>query len=210
MADLDPIVIANPCDFTWHNNLYLMWAGAYGTDRAYVWADSFDSAFEEFVEWLDNNKNCAAFYTLDESDFKEAANNLNIAWKPTWPDHQDPDFEPVWEEAESDLTVLGWSTFKCGDYLISHEWGGGDAMDDYDEVRAASQLECWGHDYEENEEVFWTDPDGLGTGWYTITDVDQDTVDIESKVASDWERVPINEISREGPPDVDVSDFDFD
>src|SRR6187431_552064 len=37
-----------------NHTLYRMWAGSgFEPLQVYVWADSFDSAFEEFVEWLD-------------------------------------------------------------------------------------------------------------------------------------------------------------
>lgn len=46
--------IVNPNDKSWTRHAYLMWAGAYGT-KAYIYANSFDDAFEHFVEWLDDN-----------------------------------------------------------------------------------------------------------------------------------------------------------
>lgn len=120
--------------------LYLMWFGQVGTSRVYVWADSFESAFEEAVEWLDDKKYAGYFTTLDESDFRDVAENLG------WSEER---FTEVWEEiqsgrieskdadklltkAEADLTMIGHTTLRNIEkvlgggpvYVPSYEWGG--------------------------------------------------------------------------------------
>src|SRR5574341_2373388 len=80
------IPIANAAEAQWHGGrfrqrgagLYRMWFGQVGTHEVYVWADNFDSAFEEAVEYLDDKGFCGFFTTIDESDFKDAAESLGL------------------------------------------------------------------------------------------------------------------------------------
>lgn len=103
--------------------LFRMWAGEGDSTHVYVWAGSFDDAFEEFAEWLDEN---APGHLTDVTvdDLKEAAEALDIEWQEHWPDFEDRDFEKVAESAEADLTNIGHTTLKHGQYLRSWEWGG--------------------------------------------------------------------------------------
>jgi hypothetical protein len=129
--------IANPGEFEVDTEpryrtrqLFRMWFGAYGETALYVWADSFESAFEEAVEWLDDN---APWHltSLDESDLKEAADDLGIAFSKDMPEE---DLMRVMEHAETDLTLIGHTTLEHGEYVASWEWGG-------DEVTDARELE---------------------------------------------------------------------
>ena len=54
MTDLKHPII-NASDRHSNTGLYLMWAGAYGDTKGYVWADSCESAFEVWVEYLDEH-----------------------------------------------------------------------------------------------------------------------------------------------------------
>jgi len=113
------------------SNLYRMWFGAYGDTIVYVWADDFETAFEESVEWLDDNAP-GILVDVTEADLKEAAEDLNIRWQPDWPDHGDSEFEKVAQHAEQDLTQIGHTTMKHGHYIPSWEWGG-------DEIHAGAE-----------------------------------------------------------------------
>lgn len=103
--------------------LFRMWAGEMDPTVVYVWATSFDSAFEELVEWLDENAP-GRLTKLDEGDLKSAAKDEGIAWKAGWPDWDDPEFQKVQERAEADLTVIGHTSLKHGTHIASWEWGG--------------------------------------------------------------------------------------
>jgi len=120
-------------------SLFRMWAGAYRDVIGYVWADSFDSAFEIWVEYLDDNEP-HVLTTLDESDLRRAAEDEGIAWRSTWPDWEDPRFERVVQAAEADLTVIGHTTLTHGTHIVSHEWGGEEVTDpgEWDAVYAWS------------------------------------------------------------------------
>lgn len=137
------IPIANASEVEYHydedgsrkgggGGLYRMWFGAYGT-KLYVWADSFESAFEEGVEWLDDNAP-GNLTDLDEGDLRSAADEIGVTWQDSWPDWDDADFQRVIEKAEEDLTLIGHTTLKHGRYIPSHEWGGDDVTDP-DEIR---------------------------------------------------------------------------
>jgi hypothetical protein len=106
-----------------HEGLWIMWAGSVGTVRAYVWADSFESAFEQFVEYLDDAAP-GLLTDVTEDDLREAAEELKIEWQDSWPDWEDAAFEPVASQAEADLTSIGHTTLKHGQYIPSWEWGG--------------------------------------------------------------------------------------
>lgn len=137
--------IANACDHSSYRNLYLMWGGAYGTTRVFVWANSFEDAFEEFVEWADDHAP-GLLTKLDTSDLKSSARDLGIPWQSSWPDYEDDDFVRVLENAEADLTLIGHTTLKHGQYIPSWEWGGDDVSgsEEYDNVKRRSIMECSG------------------------------------------------------------------
>jgi len=115
--------IINSGDHDWTQNLFLMWAGAYGDTRGYVWANSFEDAFEHWVEYLDERAP-GLLTNLDEGDLRESARDLGIEWQADWPDHEDRKFQRVVEHAEVDLTPIGHTTLEHGAYIPSHEWGG--------------------------------------------------------------------------------------
>jgi hypothetical protein len=48
---------ANPCDYdSWTRTRLFYWSlGAYGSTHVYTWADSYESAEEEMLEWVDDN-----------------------------------------------------------------------------------------------------------------------------------------------------------
>lgn len=131
-------------------NLYRMWAGAYGT-KLYVWADSFDSAFETFMEWLDAHApGCLFPHEAFRDACLDAAAELHLDWD-SLVAHQDPRVETVLEHAESDLTSIGHTTLKHGAYIVSHEWGGGDVAADtqeYKDVLARTLAEVLERDVE--------------------------------------------------------------
>lgn len=132
MAEETPIV--NPDEVAWKDTLFKMWAGAYGEAVGYVWADHFEDAFEEFVEWLDDNAP-GHLVSLDEDDLKEAARDLGLKWRGEWPDWEDEDFQRVVEHAEVDLTVIGHTTLEHGQYIASWEWGGAEVPENTEEYR---------------------------------------------------------------------------
>lgn len=109
--------------------LYLMWAGAHAPTNVFVWADNFDSAFEEFVEYLDDEAP-GLLTKLDENDLKRAAEDEDIEWKDSWPDWEDPEFERVAAAAEEGYTLISHTTLKHGTHIASYEWGGEDVTDD--------------------------------------------------------------------------------
>jgi len=153
-GDDDSIPIANPGEAELYDaqyahmhrrptTLYRMWLGAYGTERVYVWADSFESAFETLVEWADDNAP-GVLTTIDESDLRAAAEDLGVAWREDWPDWDDRDFGRVVESAEADLTLIGHTMLKHGTHIPSWEWGGDEVeqgSDEYERVKDRSLAE---------------------------------------------------------------------
>ena len=114
----DGIPVLNQTDHDWCRNLYLMWAGAYGDTKCFVWANSFDDAFEHLVEWLDDE----APGLLTRLDYVGAALELEM---PTTDLEKltDEQQEQVREHAEMDMALVGHTTLKNGDAIASHEWG---------------------------------------------------------------------------------------
>lgn len=139
--------IANACEHSFQQNLYRMFVNPSITSPiyVYVWASSFEDAFEELVEWADDHAP-GSLVNLTEKDLKESANELGIQWDPEWPDWDDRDFAKVVEQAEADLTMIGHTTLKHGQYIASDEWGGDDVVDDqeYATVKRRSIMECSG------------------------------------------------------------------
>lgn len=144
----DEIPIANPDDADWVDDLYLLWFGQAGTQKVYVWAGSFDTAFEHAVEWLDDNGMCGFFETITEAELREAADDLGIKWPGirALSGTIDRDASKILEHAEADLTVIGHTTLKCEEivggpaYMKSDEWGGDEItrQSEFDEVRRRS------------------------------------------------------------------------
>jgi hypothetical protein len=108
--------------------LYRMWSNV--GDHGYVWSDSAEDAFEEWVEYLDE-ESPGVFETVDVDDLKAAAEDLDIEWQDSWPDLDDEDFQKVAEEAEADLDTIGHTTLKSGSHISKDAWG-------FDEVSEGS------------------------------------------------------------------------
>ncbi len=142
------IPIANPDDAEWNDDLYELWFGAVGTQKVYVWSDSFDSALETAIDWLDDEGKCGYFTFLGEEDLRESARDLGIQWPGirAFSGTIDSPAEKILEHAEMDLMVISHTTLDCerkmkkSAYLKSDEWGGRDVTkrDEYDEVRRRS------------------------------------------------------------------------
>lgn len=114
-------IVGSPGCKRYSENLYLMWAG-YGT-KLFVWADSFESAFEEMVEWLDDN----APGCLTRINWDEAAQDAGYeSWADAEAKLDEDELEELRQSAESDLTVVGHTTLTNGDAIASYEWGGND------------------------------------------------------------------------------------
>lgn len=129
------IPIVNESDSNWTRHLYQMWAGSYGSVNALVWANDFDSAFESFTEWLDDNAP-GCLTTIGDSELAEAAAELGHAW-PMAHDWDDPAFVAIVELAEQGYTSIGHTTLDNGTHIASHEWGGDEITnaDDFNYVR---------------------------------------------------------------------------
>lgn len=138
-ASDEPVPIANPDEFEDDKRLYLFTFGAYSWTKVYVWADHDEEAFEIAVEWIDDN---APGHLTDvtEDDLKRSAEDLGVAWQPTWPDWDDPAFAHVVQAAEADLTQVAHTTLKHGQYLHSWEWTFDEVTDpaEYERVALAS------------------------------------------------------------------------
>lgn len=145
-------------------------------DEGYVWTEheeSWDDAFEEWVEYLDT-ASPDVFETIGEEDLKEAAEDLGKEWKDSWPDWSDPDFTEVSEHAEADLDVIGHTTLKSGTHIPKDAWSFESierGSDEYNEVWCA----CAKAYFAEHDE--WPDkPDGVECpdmhGWKMKDDLD--------------------------------------
>lgn len=117
--------IVNPVDLD--KKLFRMSIGPFGTE-ALVWANHLEEAFEEFVDWLDDTDKAGFFSNVTEEKLRESAASLGLEWKKSWPDYGDLEFSRVTERAEEGLTLLGWTTFKHGQWL-NEEWRGDEVTD---------------------------------------------------------------------------------
>lgn len=145
--------IANPSqvDFFEDNRfvregpLWQLSFGAYGSTHVYVWADGAESAFEEAVEWLDDNAP-GMLVMVGEEDYQRAADELGKVWDPSEPDYE------VIETAEADMTMIGHTTLKHGNAVASWEWQMREierGSDEWNDVVERSREES-GDEYEEN------------------------------------------------------------
>lgn len=185
------IPVINPLELPTGNydrkQLFLMWAGQTGTRRGYVWADHLEDAFEEWVEYLDEN---APGLLVSPDEFNElldeAAREKGFdSWADAeakwlakngkhagWSNDMASDYSEIIEAAEADLTLIGHTTLKSGAmHIAGHEWGG-------DDIGGAELDKVWNACaeayYEQYEE--WPEPPrgikptgGKGT---RITDLD--------------------------------------
>src|SRR6266516_1186530 len=106
-ADETPVPTANePSD---GERLYRFGFGAYGETALDVFADSPDDAFEVAVEWLDDNAP-GHLIDLDAEDSTHAPHDASS------------EDEAIREHAEADLTPIGHTTLKHGQFVASWEW----------------------------------------------------------------------------------------
>lgn len=122
------ITIANPSERIF-DNLYQFQFGVYKYTKVYVWSNSFESAFEEAIEWVDDNEP-EHLYNVNEESLKEAAEELGFIYrKHNDKLFNDEEFEKIREQAEVDLTIIGHTTLKHGQYIANYEWNGHDVTD---------------------------------------------------------------------------------
>lgn len=184
-----PIPIANPNEVPTSSSgviregLYLMWMGAYGDVKVFVWADSFESAFEIMVEWADDNAP-GVLTDIGEPELREAADALGIEWDDTWltpyHDYNTADWIRVQEYAEIDLTPIGHTTLRNGQYIHSAEWGGDEVTDEEtrEDVLRESMEEAWGHDFLPGDRVRYPNHDPGTPSIYTVHRVNGDELTI--------------------------------
>lgn len=146
------ITIINPAERPYCARLWRMWAGAYGSARAYVWARSEDSAFETFAEWLDDH---APGMLVSHAEFGELLASAIAEHAPEFVrESSDATIaafraehaicgaidsrlaERVLDLAERDLTAIGHTTLAHGAHIVSHEWGLDDVAPDSAEYHA--------------------------------------------------------------------------
>lgn len=122
--DEKDIPIANDGEFRCDReiNLYRM---RLGSAEVYVWAGSFDKAFEELVEWADEHAP-GFLVSLDEDDLKQAATELGLPMPSmdAFVGCIEDTAMRILEHAEADLTDIGHTSLKNGQYVRSDDWGG--------------------------------------------------------------------------------------
>lgn len=145
MTTEHPIVNGSEAEFG--KRVFLMWAGAYGDAKGYVFADSEDDAFEAWVEYLDENApGCLVSHEAFRDLLNEAAREHGFkdfaAAETVLGSASDAfgDIYKIVEDAEVDLTVIGHTSLKHGSHIASHEWGL-DEITDGDDVVAAAIVE---------------------------------------------------------------------
>ncbi len=146
MTPAETAAIANPDEVDGGpSRLWLVSFGAYGGTHVYAWADSLEDAFEVAVEHLDDEGQCGHFTILTEDDYAAAADELGVVWDPGSPDYA------VMEEAEADLTPIGWTTLECerkgggSAFVPSWEWTAR-------EVRGAERARVEARSWDETED----------------------------------------------------------
>jgi hypothetical protein len=133
----DCIPLINPRDRSFTERLWLMWAGL-GTP-GYVWADSAESAFEHWVEYLDDHApGCLVSHEEFEAVCDRVAQAHGVA---SWTSLVGSEsisagrLQCLQEECERDLTPVGHTVLKHGQYIPSWEWGGSEVPADSQEYR---------------------------------------------------------------------------
>jgi hypothetical protein len=143
-------VIVNPADAPgdrWsRSTLFLMWFGATGTKLLYVWADSFEDAFEYAADWLGENGKCGFFTTISDDDLRAAAreelgdsreyDTIEQILAEIKSGDMGRIANKVLDRAEADLTMIGHTSYpecekKLGGgplYIPSWEWGGDEVV----------------------------------------------------------------------------------
>ena len=103
-------ILVNPSDRDWTSQKFVLWFGACGTTRLVCWANSYQDAFDESIDWIVEN---APGLLCDESVNEEY--NSAIA--------EGLSIEDAMERAEQDTTTGG----NCGNRVNS--WENGIALD---------------------------------------------------------------------------------
>jgi hypothetical protein len=148
--------VVNPLEYdqTFNTRPFRMWAGHGGTTRfatttVYIWADSFESAFELLVEYLDEHAP-GLLTTFTEDDYKRAAEDMGITWRDYWPDYDDARFERVAQHAEEGYTTIGHTSLQNGTHIESQYWGGDEVTDDDELERLLQYSQAkWRKTYDE-------------------------------------------------------------
>jgi len=125
----DDLPIANPCDapgllYGDRQGLFYWSLGAYGNTHVYTWADSYESAEEEMLEWVDDNAP-GLLHWIGQKELEEAAEDLGLDWKQAEADMRDGvsdrDASKIIEHAEADMIIVGHTTLKHGNAIPSWE-----------------------------------------------------------------------------------------
>ena len=140
-SEREEIPIANPGDYD-RETLFEMWVGACSPLRVLVWADSFEDAWEEMVDYCDHPERAGVFSTVDDSDLRAAAEDLGLSWDEIKDDHSSEAFDRVVNAAQADMSMVGHTTLHhvtapgmpC---IPSWEWGGGEVDPGSDRYRDA-------------------------------------------------------------------------
>lgn len=121
-----PIANSGEHDATFRTQLFLMWIGdgAYTAKNVYIWADSFEDAFEELVEWADEV--CPGYLAKSEELLADMT----------------PEERAEAEETGEipDYTCIGHTTLNHGDFVASWCWGGNEVT--YEPTVQAVRLLC--------------------------------------------------------------------
>ncbi len=127
-----PIANNHDCYPGGDNTLFKMWAGSgYEPTQVYVWADSFEDAFEVLVEWLDENApGCLVSHEEARGALAEYVAEHGCDDKDGFGD--DGELCEQVEQA-NDWTVIGHTTLSTGSHIRSDEWGGDEVEIDSDE-----------------------------------------------------------------------------
>lgn len=164
----DEIPVVNPDDYRYYDSLYVIWMGAYGEIKVYVWARCFEDALEEAAEYAGKHKRgvftdpdyrdaVRDYYRAETGADYDAAravypDGCTIEPWPDYPYDDDTFQEEVSTRAETDMTYTesGW--------IASWEWGGAEITDadEYERVKLASRggavrwrlytYDVWGND----------------------------------------------------------------
>lgn len=95
--------------------------GAYGSTVVDVFAYGYEEAFEIAVEWLDDHAP-GHLVTVAEAELKSAKAELGLTWEVLDLPECEASMARVVELAERGLTLIGHTTLKHGQYVLSHEW----------------------------------------------------------------------------------------
>lgn len=127
--------IINPNDrgYDMRYRLFRMWAGSATNSgllgrTVYVWARSFEDAFEGLVDWLDDHApECLVSHEEAREAYADYIREHYGAYEP-----EEPFNEDICEKVEqaNEWTVIGHTSLKTGDHIRSYEWGGDEVEQD--------------------------------------------------------------------------------